>query len=287
MNTQVEKSPREEQTRAVEREIEINAPVAMVWKTLTDAEELTRWFPANARVTPGVGGSIWMSWPDSPGSQVPIEIWEPEQHLRTGPAPGAEARIATDYYLESRGRGTVLRVVSSGFGLGDEWDELYAAWGGGWDFELRGLRHYLERHPGRKRVIASASVAYTCGPEEAWRRLTEAGGWFGPAGLSSLSEGARYRAESPGGPVLDGVVFLCPLAAPVAVQWDGEGVERRPVPGGAVRRAADGLAFRLRHARARRALAGAAVAGDAQRPPDGLRSALRTAWTVSSRRWRN
>ena len=54
--------PQDQETRAVEREIEIDAPLAAVWKALTDADELTRWFPLNAGVTPGVGGSVWMSW---------------------------------------------------------------------------------------------------------------------------------------------------------------------------------------------------------------------------------
>ncbi len=54
--------PQSQEARAVEREIEIDAPVGAVWKALTDAEELTRWFPLNAGVTPGVGGSVWMSW---------------------------------------------------------------------------------------------------------------------------------------------------------------------------------------------------------------------------------
>lgn len=42
-----------------------------VWRALTEAEELTRWFPLQARVTPGEGGEIWMSWnghADRPGS---------------------------------------------------------------------------------------------------------------------------------------------------------------------------------------------------------------------------
>ena len=49
-------------TRAVSREIAISASVDAVWKALTDANELTRWFPPEARVAPGAGGSIWRAW---------------------------------------------------------------------------------------------------------------------------------------------------------------------------------------------------------------------------------
>ena len=198
--------PQDQETRAVEREIEIDAPLAAVWKALTDAEELTRWFPLNAGVTPGVGGSVWMSWTDTEGEGAPIEVWEPERHLRTGAVLGAALQIATDFYLEGRGGSTVLRVVSSGFGKGEEWDYMYEAWGRGWDFELNGLRHYLERHPGQRRIVASANAAYTCSDVEAWARLTEAGGWFGSSGISDLTSGSRYAFQTTTSETLEGDV---------------------------------------------------------------------------------
>ncbi|HET6639495.1 MAG TPA: SRPBCC domain-containing protein, partial [Gemmatimonadota bacterium] len=40
-------------TRAAKGEIAIDAPVEVVWKALTDARELERWFPLEARVKPG------------------------------------------------------------------------------------------------------------------------------------------------------------------------------------------------------------------------------------------
>ena len=50
--------PQHQETRTVEREIEIDAPLAAVWRAHTDAEEVTRWFPLHARVSPGAGGSV-------------------------------------------------------------------------------------------------------------------------------------------------------------------------------------------------------------------------------------
>ena len=48
--------------RRLEKEIEIAVPIEEVWKALTDANELARWFPLEARVTPGLGGNIFVSW---------------------------------------------------------------------------------------------------------------------------------------------------------------------------------------------------------------------------------
>jgi uncharacterized protein YndB with AHSA1/START domain len=43
--------------RRFEMTIDVNAPADAVWSALTEARELTRWFPLEARVVPGEGGS--------------------------------------------------------------------------------------------------------------------------------------------------------------------------------------------------------------------------------------
>ena len=44
-----DKMTSETQDRRIETQYEINAPVADVWRALTDAEWLTNWFPLEAR----------------------------------------------------------------------------------------------------------------------------------------------------------------------------------------------------------------------------------------------
>jgi uncharacterized protein YndB with AHSA1/START domain len=210
MNRQATNDPAVARGRSVERQVEIDAPVEAVWKALTDAEELTRWFPLNARVTPGLGGSIWKHWESEAegGEDERIEIWKPGRHLRTAGSEGEWAGIATDYYLEGKGGGTILRVVSSGFGEGEKWDEIIGGWGRGWDFELRSLRHYLERHAGQSRIVAWAVAPYSCTPETAWAHLTGPGGWFGTEGLAGLDAGGSYAAEAVSGDALAGAVLV-------------------------------------------------------------------------------
>lgn len=193
--------------RAVERTVRIDAPVDAVWQALTDADELTRWFPLEARVTPGVGGSVWMAWRH--GNEVDdtrIEVWEPGRHLRCVGRSGTWLGIATDYHLERDGNRTVLRVVSSGFGEGDAWDDLLRAYGSGWDFELRGLRHYLERHRGVPRLVASARAPYAAEDAAVWAQLTGPGGWFGADGVGHLAPGTAFRAQTATGHALRGTV---------------------------------------------------------------------------------
>src|SRR5215469_15651972 len=119
------------QTRSQEHELEIDAPIEAVWKAITDAEELTRWFVDHAMVTPGVGGTCWVAWGEGEAQQAyskRIEVWEPPHLLKLGPqgpeegdtGPSPEAQAATalappiidEYTLETRGGRTLLRFVS-------------------------------------------------------------------------------------------------------------------------------------------------------------------------------
>jgi uncharacterized protein YndB with AHSA1/START domain len=204
--------------RSTEARIEIAAPVEAVWKALTDAEELERWFPLDARATPGVGGSIWLKWEDVYDGDSRILIWEPNRHLRTtfpeihGTSPqlaaGGAVHLATDYYLEGEGGKTVLRIVSSGFGPNTEWDAFYEGVDRGWRSEIRSLRHYLERHRGEDRTVAWARAHYHCSHREAWERLTGRGGWIAGGEIAELGEGDRFALTTATGDTLRGSVLL-------------------------------------------------------------------------------
>jgi len=194
-------------SRRIERTLKLDAPVDAVWKALTDATELMRWFPMRARVVPGPGGSIHMQWDDTYDAESRIEIWEPDQHLRIGFPHHGPVLLATDYHLESDKGRTVLRVVTSGFGEGSDWDDWYAGVGSGWDFELEGLKHYLEHHRGQDRLVATARGAFTMTRAEAWHRLVGPGGWFEiESGVPQAGTRATGRARS--GASLSGTVLL-------------------------------------------------------------------------------
>jgi len=206
-------------SRAIEKTIEIEAPVSAVWKALTDAEELTNWFPLEAKVTPGKDGRIWMSWRNEHQFEDNIEIWEPNKHLRLIPntegkddLPDFITQIAMDFYLESKGNKTVLRLVQSGFSAEEDWDELYDATHRGWDFQLRALQHYLERHRGSKRGIVYVKQFIDNVPrDEAWNRLMRKQGLL-TDGAQELKPEAPYRLQIPHGDELQGTIatFLPP-----------------------------------------------------------------------------
>jgi uncharacterized protein YndB with AHSA1/START domain len=211
-------------TRSVEAEIEIDAPLEAVWKALTDAEELTRWFPLEAGKNPD--GTLWMSWRSEFKWDSRIEIFDAPRHFRyrtveslSGEQRASESSegntlrtepTATDFYLEARGGRTVLRLVHSGFSAAADWDALYDGTKRGWRFQLWSLRHYLENHRGTPRDSAYVRLFLKkLTQEQAWQRL------FGPemlareGGVENLKQGDRYALRTAAGDYFSGTVFTC------------------------------------------------------------------------------
>ncbi len=212
------------QTRSVEAEIEIDAPIEAVWKALTDADELTRWFPLEAGKNPD--GKLWMSWRNEFKWDSRIEISDPPRHFRyatveslsgehkaSTPSESNTMKMeptATDFYLEVRGGKTVLRLVHSGFSTAADWDALYDGTKRGWKFQLWSLRHYLENHCGSPRNTAYVRIFLKrLTQEQAWQRL------FGPeilareGGVKGLQQGDRYELRTAAGDHFSGIVFTC------------------------------------------------------------------------------
>lgn len=208
-------------TREIKTEVEINAPVEAVWKALTDAEELTRWFPLEAGTNPD--GTLRMSWRDEFCWDSRIEIAEPNCHFRIvsvesladqQPAPEAAERsvavaqpTATDFFLEARGGKTVLRLVHSGFSAEAEWDALYDGTRRGWKFQLWSLRHYLENHRNTSRETAYVRVfLHKLSRQEAWQRLFSTNMLARDNRIENLRPGGRYALRTATGDYFEGVV---------------------------------------------------------------------------------
>jgi hypothetical protein len=94
--------------------------------------------------------------------------------------------------------------VNSGFGDGGSWDDELESVSAGWQFELRGLKHYLERHKDRDRHHTATHVVTALPLDEVWKRL------LSPAAFTitdgTLVEGGRVVIRAATGDQLSGTV---------------------------------------------------------------------------------
>ncbi len=146
------RTERETTMRTIEQHVDLAASPEAVFRALTDAAEITRWFAPDAKVTPGQGGKIWIAWPGGMEGESDIEVWDPPRRVKLRnkvPGETQPSLVAVDYRIEARkDGGSTLRLVHSGFGAGAEFDREYDETTRGWLTFFGNLRHYLARHGG-------------------------------------------------------------------------------------------------------------------------------------------
>jgi len=170
----------ERPTRSIEIEKEVDATPDDVWEAITTDEGLRRWFPLDAKVEAGEGGSVWLSWGPGCEGEAPIHLWEPGRRFGWTESYGDDAegrpiRVAVDFHIEGREGTTVVRLVQSGLGADADWDEMYDALVDGWTYFMFNLAHCFRKHPGRARRMAWARVPTTLDRQGTWDRLAAAG----------------------------------------------------------------------------------------------------------------
>ena len=165
--------------RSTEMSREISAPVEAVWKALTQGEELQRWFPLEAVASPA---DVKLTWGGGIDWNMEIEEQKENEYLRWGydkehhHLVGQKARrLAVEFFLEAKKGNTMLRIVHSGFGEEKSWDDLYDGVRRGWQTESLSLKHYLENHAGKNRVVALAEITSKKTAQELWDLLMAGG----------------------------------------------------------------------------------------------------------------
>lgn len=161
-------------TRSASGRIELDVPPERIWKALTDAADLVRWFPLEARVEPGEGGAIFMGWRNEYAATSDILAWEPNERLVISWSWSDDPDVtpqATEYRIAKEDARTVLNVVTSGFPDHPSWDAFVEGTNRGWVFELRSLKHYLERHDGEDRAVIYLRRRTPITGDEAWERI--------------------------------------------------------------------------------------------------------------------
>jgi len=170
----------ERPTRSIGIEKEVDASPDDVWAALTKDEGLRRWFPLDARVEAGEGGSIWLSWGPGCEGEAPIHIWEPGTRFGWTESYGEDEagrpiKVAVDFHIEGRDGTTVVRLVQSGLSADADWDDMYDSLVDGWTYFMFNLEHCFRVHPGKARRMAWARVPTKLDRQGTWDALASAG----------------------------------------------------------------------------------------------------------------
>jgi uncharacterized protein YndB with AHSA1/START domain len=201
-----------QETRSIELEVRVNAPVETVWRAFAEPEQLANWFPLRASGSQGKGGKVTLSWGTTGDWTTTIDEWVPNEHIRWVDPPAAEGLppTAIDFRLEADGGSTIVRLVHSGFSAAADWDEMYDATKGGWTYFLYNLQHYMEWHPDTPREMIWVRRPTTRTPDDVWKEILGSNGLGIDPEVNSIAPGQQYRFNALGEPVVGKVHLVNP-----------------------------------------------------------------------------
>jgi uncharacterized protein YndB with AHSA1/START domain len=158
----------------MELTFELPGTPEQVWDAIATANGITSWF-TRAEVEEREGGAICFYMGEGSESRGTVTGWEPpgrfavvEPHWAelAGHGDATVSPMVTEFLVEAQSGGTcVLRVVSSAFGTGADWEqEFFDEMEQGWPVFFDNLRLYLTHFPGQRVTPLEASPRRCGGP---------------------------------------------------------------------------------------------------------------------------
>lgn len=149
-------------TDRIEKRIELKAPIARVWRALTDHKEFGQWFRVNLE-SPFVAGKTTRGKITYPGyehlvMEVVVQKMEHERIFSYTWHPGAtdpkvdyskEPPTVVEFKLQKSATGTLLVVTESGFDKvpAARRDEAYRMNSGGWAEQIKNIEAHVTKAP--------------------------------------------------------------------------------------------------------------------------------------------
>jgi uncharacterized protein YndB with AHSA1/START domain len=146
----------------IEKRIELNAPIARVWRALTDYKEFGAWFGVNLQspFLPGkpTTGNITYPGYEHLVMEVIVQKMEPERLFSFHWHPYAvdpkvdyskEPPTLVEFKLEKTNKGTLLLVTESGFDSipASRRDEAFRMNNGGWAQQIKNIQSHVTQTP--------------------------------------------------------------------------------------------------------------------------------------------
>jgi uncharacterized protein YndB with AHSA1/START domain len=158
--------------RAIHAEIEVPGTPEQVWEAIATGPGISSWYVPHT-VEERTDGAMVASF--GPGMDAPgrVAAWEPPERV-VFDGGDASSGLAFEWLVEARDGGTcVVRLVNSGFGSGEDWDDQYDAMESGWALFLFNLRLHLEHFAGQRAAALLPMASWPVDQDHAWAALTE------------------------------------------------------------------------------------------------------------------
>lgn len=192
--------------RTIDLQIEVPGTPEQVWEAIATGPGVTSWMHPT-EIEPREGGTYAFDMGSGMNESGIVTDWSAPHRFATRGVewqPQQEAppaALATEWLVEARDGGScVVRMVMSGFGPGDAWDNEIEGMSDGMRASLQTLRVYLTHFAGRQGVWARASGHVEGPDDEAWRAFLDA------VGVDDQAPGASTTEGSGSAPELTGVV---------------------------------------------------------------------------------
>jgi uncharacterized protein YndB with AHSA1/START domain len=141
-------------TRGYAHLIEIDVPVARVWRALIDPGLIRIWYGQEAEIDPRKGGMYRLGLRNEDSREAHIDIFDVNRrlrliYLRGSNWPPGDSAVVDDFILDVRkGEGTTsLRLLGSGVPESAAWDRSYVRIRMGWERLLARIKVTLESPP--------------------------------------------------------------------------------------------------------------------------------------------
>ncbi len=141
-------------TRGYAHLVEVDVPMARVWRALTDPALVRIWSGQEAEIDARQGGLYRIGKPHAGGREAHIDIFEVNRRLRliylpSSSSPPSDSAVVDDFILDVRkGQNTTsLRLLGSGVPEAATWDKAYMQMRMGWERFLARIKVTLESPP--------------------------------------------------------------------------------------------------------------------------------------------
>jgi uncharacterized protein YndB with AHSA1/START domain len=167
----------------LEFSVEVPGTPEQVWAAVATAKGMSAWF-LPTEMEEREGGSLHISMGPGMGSDGHVTGWDPPRRIAyeedwaalMGQDPEALSPLTSEFLVEARSGGTcVVRVTSSGFGTGADWEaDFWEDMGASWLPSFDNLRLYLSHFPGQEATTLEATVSAPGDADALWSTLHDA-----------------------------------------------------------------------------------------------------------------